>query len=143
MVNILDALGCDSCKCESLWLKISIISFCFCILPHHAYCDNSFNYDVGIRVHDKVSDYLQMISAAGSLPVYIAKQKLVNISRPAEACPQLFYPSLQQYTNLISKLYIGLETGKLLNCKMHQFPLILRESKGYSVVTVTWDKLVI
>lgn len=72
---------------------------------------NTFNYDVGIRVNDKIADYLRMISYAGSLPLIIMKQKLLNESILAEACPVLFYPSMIQYGNLISKFYLGLENG--------------------------------
>lgn len=88
-----------------------IIWTVYSVLLNHAYSENTFNYDVGYRVRDKVSDYLDMISKAGSLPLYIVNQGMVNISRPLESCPVMFYPSMGQYGNLISKLYIGLETG--------------------------------
>lgn len=73
--------------------------------------DNTFNYDVGIRVNDKIADYLEMISKAASLPLIVAEQKLLNFSNTAESCPVLFYPSMIQYGDLISKFYWGLETG--------------------------------
>lgn len=73
--------------------------------------DSNFNYDVGLRVKDKIADYLQMISSAGSLPSIIVVQQLVNISILQGSCPTIFYPSMMKYGSQVPKFYLGLEDG--------------------------------
>ena len=75
--------------------------------------DNTFDYEVGSRVFDTIKSYFNKISEAGTLPIIITKQRLVNISISSESCPVLFFPSVVQYERIISKLYLGLQTGEL------------------------------
>ena len=68
-------------------------------------CSN-FNFEVGSRVHDKVFDYLEFLSNAGSLPLNIVSMGITNISLPFVSAPLLFYPSMLQYkekVNIISR----------------------------------------
>ena len=74
-------------------------------------CENAFNYEIGARIHDKISDYLIMISSAGSLPMAIINQGSVNITNGIEAAPKLFYSSMVHYDGKITNFYMGLETG--------------------------------
>ena len=76
-----------------------------------AIATNTFNSQVGARAREKIYDYLSMVSKAGSLPLAIINEGLVNLTDGKVAGPLLFYPSMTHYNGQITNFYLGLETG--------------------------------
>ena len=73
---------------------------------------SSFNYEVGARVYDKVSGYLELVSRASSIPSRIISTGAVNFSTLADDSPTLFFPSLLEYGEEVPGFYLGLESGE-------------------------------
>ena len=75
-------------------------------------CTNAvFNYQIGARVNDKISDFTYLIAQTLHAPLVSVTLNVVNFSEPALTCRDLFLAAKLTYPKEIANLFIGLENG--------------------------------
>ena len=90
---------------DRIW---SVIIFIFSALN---IADSVFNYEIGARVDDKLSDFTYFISQTLKVPAMDVNFGLINFSNPIITCRNLFFTTKVTYSNEIANLYVGLEDG--------------------------------
>ena len=88
-----------------------LLIICLCLFEE-AWSTSTFNYEVGARVHDRVGEYLELVSRASSLPLKILDTPIGNLSNLFKTSQFIFFPSIIQYTPEITTMYLGLENGE-------------------------------
>ena len=70
-----------------------------------------FNFEIGARVDDKLSDFTYFISKALKVPAREVSSGVVNLSSTIMSCRNMFFATKLTYANEIANLFGGLEDG--------------------------------
>jgi len=77
-------------------------------------CVSAFNYDVGARVVDKVSDFTTGIFSASYLAYFVLNSGAVNSTSYFRQVQLALYPTSSVYSSQLSSVYAGFEDGHFI-----------------------------
>ena len=70
-----------------------------------------FNFEIGARVTDKLSDFTYFISQTLKVSAREVNSDLTNISNPIFSCRNMFFATILTYKKEIANFFVGLEDG--------------------------------